>query len=77
MGKLIQVGFKLAVLGVDELDPLGPWHVVRPGSFNVPVLGEKLVYARSLCQRYVLSNGYAADHEPKGPGLCPACSEQL
>ncbi len=77
MGKLIQVGFKLAVLGVDELNPLGPWHVVRPGSYSVPQIGGEVTFGRSVCGRMVLTNGYAADHAPQGPGLCPACNEQL
>lgn len=77
MGKLVTVGFKLAVLGVDEADPLSPWHVVRPGSYQVPTIGEAITHARALCGRIVVSNGYAADFVPGPVERCPACWEQL
>jgi hypothetical protein len=74
--KLATVGFKLAVLGVDE-PPTAWWHILRPGSFNVPQVGDKGVsHGRSLCGRIVLTNGYASDFTPD-TDLCPACREQL
>lgn len=80
--KLIRQGFKLAVLGCEEPSPERPntlrwWHIVRPGSYNVPALGERLTYGRSLCRKTVVSNGYAADWRPPEGQLCPACNEQL
>jgi len=77
MGKLIQVGFRLAVLGVDETQEKGPWHVLRPGSFNAPVLGARSTVGRSLCNRHVTTNGYAADFTPADGDMCPACNERL
>lgn len=79
MGKLLQVGFKLAVLGVDPGAPNGFWHIVKPGSYNVPTFrnGDTLTMARSLCGRYVASNGYASDVTPPAHQRCPGCWEQL
>lgn len=78
MGKLIMVGFKCAVLGVDPLDPLGAWHILTPGTFNVPTLGNgNKTIGRSLCRREVITNGYASDFVPPGEQLCGACRERL
>jgi hypothetical protein len=75
-GRLIKVGQKLAVLGVDIVDSTGPWHITRPGTFNTPLLDDlgKTV-GKALCGRRVLTNGYAADFVPGD--LCPGCREQL
>ena len=83
---LIRVGGKLAVLGVED----GPrsmtwWHICRPGTWSAPQglsgqadqQGADLTYARALCGRRVVCNGYAADHRPPDGVLCPACREQL
>jgi hypothetical protein len=77
VGKLIQLGFKLAVLGVDPQAPHGWWHILRPGSFNTPCLGENLTYGRSVCGMNVISNGYASDFTPPDGSFCPACREQI
>lgn len=78
MGKLISVGMKLAVLGVDSYDPLGPWHIMKPGGHNVPQVGDSgLTIGRTLCNRIAVTNGYAADFAPSHQELCPACSERL
>lgn len=78
MGKLITVGFKLAVLGVDVNDLTSPWHIMKPGAFNVPSIGDKgLTIGTTLCGIYAYTNGYAADHAPGNNDLCPACSERL
>lgn len=76
MSKLLTVGRKLAVLGVDMDDHGKPWHVVRPGSFT-SALGSDYgkTIGRSMCGRFVITNGYASDFAPKGTGLCPACAE--
>lgn len=82
---LIRVGGKLAVLGVEGgLKSMGWWHVCRPGTWNPPqgisgteCQGDDLVYAKALCGRIVVSNGYQADWRPPAGVLCPACSEQL
>ena len=85
--KLIRVGGRLAVLGVEDRPgaAMGWWHVCRPGTWNMPQghsgasdqQGDDLTYARSLCGRRVVSNGYAADWRPPDGSLCPACREQL
>jgi hypothetical protein len=84
--QLIRVGGKLAVLGVEDgARAMGWWHVCRPGSWTAPqavtlhgdAQGADLTYARSLCGRRVVSNGYAADWRPPAGTLCPACAEQL
>lgn len=79
--KLLTVGRKLAVLGVDVDDLEGPWHIANPGSFNVPQVGSEfgvgLTVARSLCGIFVYSNGYAADFNPGERTSCPACLERL
>ncbi len=77
MGKLITVGRKLAVLGIDNNDPTGPWHILTPGKFGVPLIGDSLTVGTSLCGRWVLTNGYAADFAPTHQDLCVACRERL
>lgn len=84
---LIRVGGKLAVLGVEDQpgSAMGWWHVCRPGTWSTPQgnsggsdqEGRDLTYAKALCGRRVVSNGYAADHRPPVGQLCPACAEQL
>ncbi len=83
---LIKVGGKLAVLGVEDgARAMGWWHVCRPGTWDAPQglsgqpdqQGDDLVYAKALCGRRVVSNGYQADWRPPPGVLCPACSEQL
>lgn len=83
--QLIRVGGKLAVLGVEDgRKAMGWWHVCRPGTWDPPqglsgteCQGADLVYAKALCGRIVVSNGFAADWRPPAGTLCPACSEQL
>lgn len=83
--QLIRVGGRLAVLGVEDGPrAMGHWHVCRPGTWDPPqglsgteCQGADLVYAKALCGRIVVSNGYAADWRPPAGLLCPACSEQL
>lgn len=78
MGKLIQVGRKLAVLGVDEANPLGPWHIMQPGRFAIPQIGDAgKTIGTSLCKRPAITNGYAADFTPPHQDLCPACAERI
>jgi hypothetical protein len=83
---LIRVGGKLAVLGVEDgARAMGWWHVVRPGTFDIPQglsghadqQGSDLTHGKAVCGRTVVSNGYAADWRPPKGQLCPACSEQL
>jgi hypothetical protein len=83
---LIRVGGKLAVLGVeDNARAMGWWHVCRPGTWSPPqgitqagnAEGGDLTYAKALCGRVVVSNGYAVDWRPPAGVLCPACAEQL
>jgi hypothetical protein len=83
---LIRVGGKLAVLGVEDgRRAMGWWHVCKPGTWTQPQAlalhggaeGADLTYARALCGRRVVSNGYAADWRPPQGTLCPACAEQL
>jgi hypothetical protein len=84
---LIRVGGKLAVLGVEDRPhaAMGWWHVVRPGTYSMPQgnsggsdqEGADLTYAKAMCGRRVVSNGYAADWRPPKGQLCPACSEQI
>jgi hypothetical protein len=84
--KLLRVGGRLAVLGVEDgLRSMGRWHVARPGTWSVPQglsgrsdqEGNDLTYARALCGRRVVTNGYAADWRPPDGQLCPGCREQL
>jgi hypothetical protein len=83
--KLLRVGGKLAVLGVEDgRRSMGWWHVCRPGTWDPPKgnsgtepEGAGLVYAKALCGRIVVSNGYAADWRPPDGVLCPGCREQL
>jgi hypothetical protein len=83
--KLLRVGGKLAVLGVEDgRRAMGWWHVCRPGTWDPPKgssgtepEGAGLVYAKALCGRFVVSNGYASDWRPPDGVLCPACREQL
>jgi hypothetical protein len=83
--KLLRVGGRLAVLGVEDgRKAMGWWHVARPGTWSPPAgtagtepEGAGLTYARSLCGRFVVTNGYAADWRPPDGTLCPACAEQL
>jgi hypothetical protein len=80
--KLMQVGRRLAVLGVAEPIAGVPqadlewWHVMNPGSYSIPSLGEKLSHGRALCGRIVVTNGYASDFTPPDGSLCPACAER-
>jgi hypothetical protein len=80
--KLIRQGGRLAVLGCLEPTPEHPnayrwWHVVQPGSYTIPQVGDKVTYGTSLCGRFVVTNGYAADWRPAEGQLCPKCSERL
>jgi hypothetical protein len=78
MGQLITVGRKLAVLGVDIDNPLGAWHIVQPGSYTVPQVGDAgKTIGRSLCNMHVVTNGYAADFKPAVGSMCPKCGERL
>lgn len=86
LSQLIRVGGKLAVLGVeDSARAMGWWHVARPGSWSPPPgnswgpdqEGANLTYARSLCGRFIVTNGYAADWRPPPGTLCPACAERI
>lgn len=85
LSQLIRVGGRLAVLGVEDgLRAMGWWHVCTPGTWSVPqgltqtgAEGADLTYARALCGRRVVSNGYAADWRPPAGTLCPACAEQI
>lgn len=78
MGKLISVGMKLAVLGVDFNTPLGPWHIMKPGGYQVPQVGDNgLTLGTTLCGSVAVTNGYAADFAPSHQELCQACSERL
>lgn len=82
---LIRVGGKLAVLGVEDgVLAMGQWHVARPGTWSMPqgltqtgAQGNDLTYARALCGRRIVSNGYAADWRPPAGVLCPGCAEQI
>lgn len=82
---LIRVGGRLAVLGVEDgMRAMGWWHVCRPGTWSMPqgltqtgAEGTDLTYAKALCGRRVVSNGYAADWRPPPGQLCPGCSGQL
>ena len=82
---LLRVGGKLAVLGVEDgLRAMGWWHVCRPGTWSVPqglsgtaCEGDDLTYAKALCGRRVVCNGYAADWRPPPGILCPGCREQF
>jgi hypothetical protein len=84
--QLIHVGGKLAVLGVEDGPrAMGYWHVARPGSWSPPQdsmggvgpEGVGLVYARALCHKFIVTNGYCADWRPPAGILCPACAEQI
>lgn len=82
--KLLTVGRRLAVLGVEvnmlEGQPapnMAWWHVVNPGSYNVPQMGSKLAIATAMCGRTVATNGYAADWKPADGSMCPACAERV
>lgn len=83
--KLIRVGGKLGVLGVEDgLRSMGWWHVARPGTFGAPqglsgteCQGDDLVYGKALCGKAIVTNGYAADWRPPDGLLCPACRERL
>jgi hypothetical protein len=85
LSQLIRVGGKLAVLGVEDgARAMGWWHVARPGTWDPPKgsagtepEGAGLTYAKSLCGRYIVTNGYAADWRPPAGLLCPACAEQV
>lgn len=78
MGKLINVGGKLAVLGVDIDNHLGPWHVMQPGSWSVPSIGDGgKTIGKTLCNKYAITNGYAADFAPQHKEMCPGCNERL
>lgn len=78
MGKLLVVGRRLAVLGVDPDNPGGAWHVMRPGRFAVPQIGDAgKTIGHTMCGRAAITNGYAADFAPEGQALCPGCAEQM
>jgi hypothetical protein len=88
MAQLIRVGRTLAVLGIEWTTngaALKWWHVVNPGTYNVPQIttGRSdpdsfgLCHATSLCGRHVVSNGYASDWKPPSGVLCPACAERV
>lgn len=78
MGKLLQVGRRLAVLGVDPNNPLGPWHIMQPGRFAVPQVGDHgKTIGMTLCGAAAITNGYAADFAPAHQETCPACRERL
>lgn len=84
---LLRVGGKLAVLGVEDRPgaAMGRWHVARPGTYSMPQgnsggldqQGADLTYAKALCDRRIVTNGYAADFAPPRGALCPACREQI
>lgn len=84
---LIRVGGKLAVLGVEDSPHAAMrwWHVCRPGTWSTPQgnsggsdqEGADLTYAKALCGKRVVSNGYASDMRPPAGTLCPGCAEQL
>ena len=83
---LIRVGGRLAVLGVEDgIRAMGWWHVARPGTWSPPQglsgqpgqEGADLTYAKSLCDRVVVTNGYCADWRPPKGQLCPACAERI
>jgi len=84
---LIRVGGKLAVLGVEDRPgaAMGWWHVCVPGTWSIPQgnsggsdqEGADLTYAKAMCGRRVVSNGYAADWRPPQGQLCPACAERI
>lgn len=81
--KLMMVGRKMAVLGVEtpDKDPtIRPnrmewWHIVKPGSYSLPQVGDKLTYGTALCGKYVATNGYASDFTPPEGSICPRCFE--
>ena len=83
--KLIRVGRKLAVLGVEDgPKAMSAWHICRPGTWNMPqglsgteCQGDDLAYAKALCGRTVVTNGYCSDFRPPDGLLCKACAEQL
>jgi len=80
--KLLEVGRRLAVLGCEVPTPTRPttfrwWHVVQPGSYSIPQVGDTLTYGKSVCGKVVATNGYAADYRPPEGELCPKCSERL
>lgn len=77
MGGLVSVGGRLAVVGVDLDDHGGPWHIMKPGGFHVPQLGDDKTIGTALCGRYAVTNGYAADFGPQHQRFCPACLERL
>lgn len=76
--KLLHVGRKCAVLGVDPDNLQGAWHIVNPGSWRGAMVGDfgKTV-GTALCRKFVITNGYAADWVPGDKALCPACKERL
>jgi hypothetical protein len=83
--KLIRVGGKLAVLGVED-GPLAMtwWHVARPGTYGAPqglsgteCQGDDLVRGKALCGKTIVTNGYASDFRPADGLLCPGCREQI
>lgn len=81
--KLMRIGHQLAVLGMIEpvagVNPkaLEYWHFVKPGSYSIPSLGEKLSHGTAVCGRTVVTNGYASDFTPPDGSICPACAEQM
>lgn len=78
MGKLLKVGGRLAVLGVDPDRPMGSWHVMRPGTWSVPAIGDGgKTYGRAHCGLLAVTNGYAADFVPPAGQMCPACAGQM
>lgn len=60
----------------------GRYHVMRPGSYSVPVLdaefGPGLSIGASLCgRRTIATNGVSWDVKLDGRSLCRGCAEQL
>lgn len=76
--RLVKIGGKLAVLGVDRQNPR-LWHFLRPGSWDAPQTqsNETLAHGKALCGKLVESNGYASDFVPAEGSWCPACKAQL
>lgn len=86
LSQLIRVGGKLAVLGVEDGPrAMGKWHIAVPGTWSMPQgnsgqgdqQGDDLTYAKALCGRRIVTNGYASDWRPPAGLMCPGCHERL